>query len=446
MQTDRRGLAMTTASADAVERFDETVGHFLAHCHLTPDALTRTLAADPGLVLAHVARGFFVGLLAQGRMRPIMAESLAAAQRHLAERGGTARERAYVEALGDWCAGDWEAAAERLAAITRRYPLDGLGIKLTHGVYFMLGANERMRDATAAVLPAWDESVAGFGYVLGCHAFGLEECGAYAEAEAVGRRALELAPTDAWGLHAVAHVLEMTGQPHAGIAWLAAHEANWGHCNNFAYHVYWHWALFHLELGEGEAALALYDRSVRHERTDDFRDISNGASMLWRLEHEGVAVGDRWTELAELAARHFDDFTLVFADAHYALALGGAGRLEQAHRFAEACRGAAAAGSDGTQRRRARTIGTRLVEAVVAASAGEPERAVTLLMPVRHQLQSIGGSHAQRDVFVRLLIDAALAAGRIEDARTVLTERDARRTASLWGQSRWAQTDAVAAA
>jgi len=446
VQTDRRGLPVTTGSGEAVACFDETIEHFLSHCRLTPDALNRTLAADPGLVMGHVARGFFAGLLAQRRFRPMMEEALTAADGALEDRGGNARERGYVAALEAFCYGDWWDAAARLADLTRQHPLDALGIKLTHGLYFMLGASAEMRTATEAVLPAWSEAVTGYGYVLGCHAFGLEETGDYDAAERIGRQAVELAPADAWGLHAVAHVQEMTGRPREGIAWLASREPSWGHCNNFGYHVYWHWALFHLELGEADEALALYDRCVRHDRTDDFRDISNGASMLWRLEQEGVAVCDRWGELADLAANHFDDFTLVFADAHYAMALGGAGRVAEAQRFAEAFRAAAAVSPDSTQRRLAQEVGLRLIDAAVAAAAGEPDRVVGLLMPVRAQLQTIGGSHAQRDVFVRLLVDSALAAGRIAEARTVLAERDAARTASLWGQSRWVRTENIAAA
>jgi hypothetical protein len=57
----------------------------------------------------------------------------------------------------------------------------------------------------------------------------------------------------------------------------------------------------HLDLGEYDAALALYDADIRAEKTDDYRDISNGASLLSRLELEGVDVGDRWEELADLS-------------------------------------------------------------------------------------------------------------------------------------------------
>jgi hypothetical protein len=45
-----------------------------------------------------------------------------------------------------------------------------------------------MRDVLAGALPSWDAGVPGYGFVLGCHAFGLEETGDYAAAERAGRR------------------------------------------------------------------------------------------------------------------------------------------------------------------------------------------------------------------------------------------------------------------
>ena len=48
-----------------------------------------------------------------------------------------------------------------------------------------------LRDRVAQVLPAWDPSTPGYGYVLGMYAFGLEETALYSRAEDTGRRALE---------------------------------------------------------------------------------------------------------------------------------------------------------------------------------------------------------------------------------------------------------------
>ena len=51
-------------------------------------------------------------------------------------------------------------------------------------------------------------------------------------------------------------------------------------------------------------------------------------------------------------------------------------------------------------------------------------------------MQEIGGSHAQRDLFFRLLLAAALKAGRFKLARALAAERNARNPNSVWGWKR----------
>jgi hypothetical protein len=54
-------------------------------------------------------------------------------------------------------------------------------------------------------------------------------------------------------------------------------------------------------------------------------------------------------------------------------------------------------------------------------------------MPVKRRIRRIGASHAQRDVFDQLLIDAAVRGGRFADARELLAERLAWRPNNRWG-------------
>jgi len=49
-----------------------------------------------------------------------------------------------------------------------------------------------LRDRTAAVLPHWDARDAEYGYVLGMHAFGLEETGDYDRALQAAHESLDL--------------------------------------------------------------------------------------------------------------------------------------------------------------------------------------------------------------------------------------------------------------
>ncbi len=438
MLRDILGLGVTTESAEAVRHLEATVDHFLAHSAETPTHLAACLAADPELVMGHCAKGFFMKLLARNELAPVACQALAQAKAGLETRGGTRRERDYVRALERLVVDDMTGAAEQLDRILDDSPTDALAIKINHGIQFMLGRNYGMRQTLERVLSSWSDDLPCAGYVYGCYAFALEETGDYSKSEEIGRRGVALQPNDVWGSHAVAHVLEMVGDPRGGIRWLAENSGQLKGCNNFAFHVHWHKALFHLELNERDAALELYDQRIRADRTDDFRDIANAASLLFRLEVDGVDIGDRWCELADLAQKHIGDHALVFADTHYLLSLTGAGRHDQARAMIDSMRHFAET-SECCEARVARKVGLQLAEAIYRMRAGQPSLAVDRLMPLRKDVQVIGGSHAQRDVFNQLLIEAAIAAGRTDEARQLLAERIDGRPSNSWGWRRMAR-------
>ncbi|MDT8344529.1 MAG: tetratricopeptide repeat protein [Thermohalobaculum sp.] len=419
---------LVAASAAAPASWDRTVAAFLAHSAETPVHLGATLNARPDFAMGWIAKGFFYLLLGRAELVAVAREALAAAEAAVAAAGADARERLYLDALRAYVAGRPSAACARLAEVLVRHPSDTLAFKLDHAIRFVLGDRRGMLEASARMLPAIGRDHPHLGYVLGCRAFALEENGAYADAELTGRRAVDLAPDDAWGLHAVAHVYDMTARVETGIRWLETRTSAWAHCNNFGTHVWWHLALFYLERGEHDRVFDLYDTRVRAEHTDDYRDIANGASMLMRLELEGLEVGDRWEELADLAANRVEPGCVVFADLHYLLALGAAGRTTDADRLIERlARDAQAREHD--MHEVAAVAGHPTALGLAAFRAGDYGRAFDLLRQVRPALQSVGGSHAQRDVFSRLMIEAGIRAGRYVEAEAELAARAARRGA-----------------
>ena len=436
---DRRGLAVTAAGPDAVHHLDDAVRCLLAHSRHTPTALSRALEADPDFVLAHAAKGFLMKILGQAAFDPVARTCLDIADRALDERGGTDRERAFVAGLRALCNGDFVDAICHLERQLPENPHDALAIKLSHALRFMLGDAQGMRASTHRYLLAWHDGMPDFGFLLGCHAFGLEETAEYAEAERVGRRAVDLEPTDAWGFHAVAHVMEMTERPKDGLAWLAANEAGLAETNNLAGHVWWHRALFHLSLGDLDAALALHDTRIRAERTDDFRDIANGASLLWRLQALGGEVGDRWEELADLAEQHVGDHAVCFADSHYVMALVGAGRSPD--NLVGSMRDCARTAT-GTQGEILADVALPLAEAQAATGRGDLAEALAAFRRLRPTVRRIGGSHAQRDVFELMTIEAAIAAGDRPTAIGLLNDRLRVRPGNAWALARLAQLGA----
>lgn len=420
--SDAAGLTVTLDDPGSVAAWDKTVAAFLAHGAAMPDHLGTVLGRSPRFALGWAAKGLFYLLLGRSELRKTVAEALRQTRTAIAEIGATGRERAYVQALEAWLGGRPRRAGEILDAIARRHPEDALAMKLVHAIRFVLGDARGMLDSVAHVLPRYPDQHPYKGYVMGCMAFALEECGLYDEAERIGRAALERASDDAWGLHAVAHVYDMTAQAETGIAWLEPQAERWAHCNNFGDHLWWHLGLFHLDRGTFGRVLDLYDAKIRSEHTDDYRDIANGASMLVRLEIEGVDVGERWEELATLAAGRVEDGAVVFADLHYLLSLHGGERDAEAERLiARLARDARR--TDHDMHEIAAVAGLPAARGLAAFRAGQYETAFDELRGVGPMLPRIGGSHAQRDVFARLTIEAAIRAGRWREADAELAAR-----------------------
>jgi hypothetical protein len=417
----------TTLAADQIADWNRVIRGILAHSASTGPDLARVLAAAPDFALGQAVRGLSCLLLGRAEMVAVAHEAHAAAR---AAEPGTAREGAFVAALGDWIDGRPSAAAGRLQQVLDAHPRDALAMKMVQAIEFVMGRPGAMRASVEAIIGAWDDHPAR-GYLLGCHAFTLEETGDYVSAERVGREGVALAPDDAWGLHAVAHVFDMTGRAQAGLEWLSGRETSWAHCNNFRFHVWWHKALMHLDLGEHDAVLAVYDADIRSEKTDDYRDIANAASLLSRLELEGVPVGDRWEELAVLAERRATDGCLAFADLHYMLALCGGAREEAA--LGLIARMQATRPDDSEARRIIAHPGLHVAQGLLAFAEGEYSAAWLHLRAGRADLQSIGGSHAQRDVFDRITIEAALRGGYLDAADGLLRDRLTRRGGAVDG-------------
>ncbi|MGD1883773.1 MAG: tetratricopeptide repeat protein [Paracoccaceae bacterium] len=412
-------------SSDTVDDWNAMILAFLSHGQQTPIHLGAVLDAAPGFAMGHAAKGLFSLMMGRSELISVARDAHQTAVTALSNNPATKRERLWVEALSGWLAGEPSRAIQAMERALQANPADTLSAKVSHAIRFILGDGQGMRRSIERILPAHDEAHKCRGYLLGCYAFTLEETGDYAAAERTGLAGLASAPDDAWGLHAVAHVYDMTARPDDGIRLIDSNVSAWDHCNNFRYHVWWHKALLHLDRGDLDLALALYDQEIRKDKTDDYRDISNATSLLVRLELEGIDVSDRWNELADLAESRVDDGCLVFADLHYMLALSAAGRSEpqavMQHRYAIGAR------HPGEMAERVADPGQAALVGLNAFSEGRYDTAFRSLVAARPAMQTIGGSHAQRDVFERMTIDAGLRAGHTDQVEIVLEDRLARR-------------------
>lgn len=429
MICDTRGLALAGATREAAQRFDEAVAAFNLYRGDPLGALDAALALAPRFALAAL---FKVELLAVAT-EPGASQ---AARELLADVDGwplDARERSHREAARLILAGEWSAAALQLDRHQIDHPHDLVALQIGHLVDFFRGNARSLRDRVARTLPQWPAAMPGRGIVLGMLAFGLEESGDYAQAEDAGRAALQEEPLDCWAHHAVAHVMEMQARHQDGVGWARTREAQWAGAGNFfQVHNWWHLALCHLELGDAESALALYDGPIRGTRSGVAVDMVDASALLWRLQLAGRDVGDHWQELASAWDAHADGRSYAFNDWHAAMAWLGAGRDADVQRLEASLR---AAGNDSEAARWAVETGADLVAGFAAFQHSRFDDAIERLWRARPIANRFGGSHAQRDIIDLTLTEAALRGGRRAVAEALARERLALRPHSGLNQA-----------
>jgi tetratricopeptide (TPR) repeat protein len=417
MVEDAQGHYLSGASAEAAATYDQAVRAFnLVH----GDAIglfEKAREAAPEFAMAHLGKAWVFTVANDPGLRT-KAKELVETARPLTLNE---REQAHLTALSLLCEGARAAAVAVLDRHLMHYPFDLVahqGGALTDG---FLGRFYCVRQRSARALPRWSKDQPGYATLLAFHAFGAEEAGDYIRAEDESRAAAELEPLSFWPHHTVAHVMEMTGRPEDGLGWMAAREPLWstpGHMNQV--HIWWHKALFHLELGQYDAASALYDGPMRATQRPVALSLTNASALLWRLDTLGCDIGERWRELAELWQGRADGKCLVFGDIHAAMAELGSGQEALVEQRLAAMRETAANGVEAAGLYR--TVGIPIVEALAAFHRGAYAEAVELLLPVRFDLWQIGGSYAQRDVVDWTLTEAAIRAGQRDIALSLAHE------------------------
>ena len=428
---DPRGNPVSTATAAAVDASERALWRMMSFYGTPLDDLDAAIAADPAWPLPRLMKaGFLLSLTEPSLVGD--ARALLAGVAGEGAASGNVRERAHRAALVRLAGGDWAGAGEAWGAILREHPRDALALQWAHLFDFYRGDAAQLAGRPAPLLAAWGEDDPLYPYVLALHAFGLEESGRYADAEAVGRRALAADARVPWAIHAVAHVMEMEGRHDEGLAWMAARRAHWGARdaaadgsgpNGFAGHLGWHEALFALETLATERALALFDEYLDAARIEITLQRVDAASLLWRVALVGGDVGERWRALVD--GWRLDDAAAghsLFNDAHATMALVGAGEIGRARRWVDAALAAAERGG-GWNGAVSRAIGAPLLHGLLAFGEGSFDLASERIAPVRSALAAFGGSRAQRDVVDQTLLAAAARGSDRRVGRALLDER-----------------------
>ena len=134
----------------------------------------------------------------------------------------TPRQYAHAGAIAIALDGDLAGACRAYDEILEAAPHDLLALAVAQTFDYYLGNPASQLARANETLQSWSRTMPGYHAVLAMHAYALQECGAYEEAEAAAYRALALQPWDLRAHHAAAHVMEMQGRFEEGIRWMGS--------------------------------------------------------------------------------------------------------------------------------------------------------------------------------------------------------------------------------
>ncbi len=347
MPNDAYGLPVT-ASREALATYDRAVRALLGWQADALDLFRAATALDPGLALAHA--GAAVCLFLEERFGETKAAADAA---RAAAVGQSERERSHVEALTLWTSGRADDAVTAMRAHLATYPRDVMVVQRLYYIFFWQGRFPEMLEMSQAMLPHYP----GESFLLGMHAFALEEADRCAEGVRAAEAALSLNPHDAWAVHALAHSLYESADFDSGVTRIPAAIDPCRGLNWFRNHLLWHVALLHFARGEYERAEQM-SRSVFEQAPSSIPgDLHDSISLLWRLEMAGRKPGERWQPFTAIARERMNRQGLHFHTAHMAMALAAGGDWPGAEQHLATMRERAPKDRTGAGRRRARAAG-----------------------------------------------------------------------------------------
>lgn len=349
--------------------------------------------------------------------------------------------RRHIDAARAWNAGDFRGALGHYERLLAEHPDDDLALHMALALDFRFGRREMLRDRVARVLPHWQPAMPAYGRVLAMYAFGLEETGDYARAEAIAHASLEHAPDNAPAMHVVAHVMEMQGRAREGIDWLEARRASWVSNAGYGMHLAWHLALLHLDNDDAASALGIYDTLLQPTSTSTTPALVDATALLWRLALRGIPLQPRARQLARCWKRKPLSGMRTFNLVHAATAFAAAGRHRLVKRVVALLR--TDAPTRAVNEPDDLALSTAVCAAIQAFARGDFDRCVEQITQIRADAARCGGSVAQCDLIDLTLIEAALRAHRVRLARSLAQERTTRKPRSRL--NRWLFARAAAA-
>lgn len=405
----------TTSPVAAMEGINDFCEGFVAYQSRSVNVL-KAADENPDSALANI----YAGILWMFLERPeAPRKSRPYSDRAQRVGGLNEREAGLLAMLEAWQLHDYARVRATATALAAANPRDLPLLKIAQYHAFNAGDAADMLRLAKKGYPS-NAHLAPMHSML---AFAYEQSHDLDKAEASAHNALDIDTTEPWAHHALAHVHLGRGSVKEGLQILTQSAPSWKNLNSFMFtHNWWHIALFDIAQGDVAHALHVYDDRCWGVQPEYSQDQIGTVSLLARLELAGMDVGERWQQLLPFLKTRSDDVIQVFLSLQYLYGLAKA-KSPLANKLLELIRLQETQAQVPLDAQLWQDVGIPLAEALVAHANEQYEQSATLIASVRQQIWRIGGSHAQRDLFEQILLDARLRSGQWEAARKTLEHR-----------------------
>ncbi|XP_061187497.1 tetratricopeptide repeat protein 38-like [Saccostrea echinata] len=424
-------LPLTSANDEACRLFDTAITQVTsmyadAEMGGIGNTFKKMLEADPNFVMGQV----LVNSMKYGESKSDtedVRKAVVDISNQAIQQEVTERESKYVAALKQVAEGNILQAAATNRSILNDSPTDLLACLLAFVKYYELGMSKEILEMMSFVSKAYQPETPGYSTILGWKAYAHEENLQLVEAEQDVHKSLAVSPGEVFAIHTMAHIHLEKGMLDDGLAFLQSKAKYW-ESSSLACHIAWHEALFYVEKGQFDDAVTTFDEKIitRLANPGNFNDAS---SLLYRLSFEDIHVPERWKSVLQHVDMLAGQYIWMYLDAHILLCLHRNGEKERARAMLEELKEYVKENS-ATNAQVTHDVGIPLCAGITAYEEGDLETAVNCLNSVRDSLHRIGGSIAQRDTFIQLLLHSAIKSPNSKYsplAGTLLMERKARR-------------------
>ena len=416
---DLRGCPYSSGMEKSIERYEVALEMFHSYFGDPLKTINEILKEDPAFAMGHCFR--LACLIATGTSpsEPVFDTALQGA-RKLAPTMNP-REKLHLFAAAAWADVNPKKTVDRHGLIAIDHPRDSLAVHMVHIGEVALGNNRAARDRVARVLPFWKECDPGFGYILGMHAYGLQENYEFEKAEIEGKRALSVMPLDSRAILAVSLSLEKQGRLAEACDFLIEREDDWAPNNRLANRLWGQLAHLYLERGENNKAVALLDRFSPEEAIKTEAGLGTYSSLLWRLNLLDLDVSVQ----AKPASDYFASTKIENMPGpricHAVMVHVVAGEFDLARIIVETL--ATREPKNISQSFVTKEILIILTKALLCFQRGAYAEALRLFCSVWSDIDRLGGGNQRRDLFLLTWIEAAIRANDRSLAKALISER-----------------------